>query len=325
MKKAIYKQLGNPVEVLEVVEADARPPGPGEVRVEVLSAPVHNANVMQIMGLYGKSYDLPATPGDEGVGRVVEVGEGVTHLPVGTTVFITSGATWTQQVTGPAAAFVPLPDGDIDQLAMLVSSPATALLMLDNYADLQEGDWVLQTAANSAVGSAVIQLAKARGLRTINIVRREEVVDDLKALGADVVLVGTDNLVERISEATDGASIKLALDAVGGPDLKLLIDALGMGGTLVIYSQVVQPPSSITPADFIFKQITVTGFWLAEWFDKATGEDLQALFGTLVPLVVGGQLKMAVDKVYPLDQVSEAVGYSMAGRRNGKVLLHPNG
>jgi len=324
MKTATSKALGNPTDVLEVIEVSARAPGPGEVQVDVLAAPIHNADVLQIMGLYGSKPQLPATPGGEGVGRVVAVGAGVEHLAVGTTVFISAGSTWAQQVTGPAGAFIPLPDGDLDQLSMLVSSPATAHLLLQNYATLGEGDWVIQTAANSAVGSAVIQMAKARGLRTVNIVRRDEVVDELKALGADVVLVGTDRLAERVAGATGGAQIKLALDAIGGPLIGLLVEALGQGGTLVSYSQVVQEPAAISPAALIFKQITLSGFWLSQWFAEASDEDKQALFGTLVPLVVSGQLALAVDATYPLDQLTDAVSRSMGGRRNGKVILHPN-
>lgn len=325
MKSVTYQAIGDPAEVLHVIDTDPRPPGPGEARVEVLSAPIHNADVLQILGQYGRSPALPATPGSEGVGRVAEVGDGVEHLAVGSTVFITSGATWAQQVTGPAAAFVPVPPGDLDQLAMLVSSPATAHLLLADYADLSEGDWVLQTAANSAVGTAVVQLAKARGLRTVNVVRRLEVVADLEALGADVVLVGTDDLAARVAEATGGASIPLALDAVGGPSFKPLVAALGMGGTLVSYSQVVPEPAEITPADLIFKQITIAGFWLSEWFAKASAEDTRALFGRLIPLVAGGDLSLAVDTAYPLDRIAEAVAHSMGGRRAGKVMLHPNG
>lgn len=325
MKTAIYKTLGNPVDVLEVIEVSARSPGPGEVLVDVLSAPIHNADVLQIMGLYGKLAKLPATPGGEAVGRVVAVGAGVQHLAVGTIVFIAAGSTWAQQVIGPAGAFIPLPAGDLDQLAMLVSSPATAHLMLQNYAALSKGDWVLQTAANSAVGSAVIQMAKARGLRTVNVVRREEVVAELKALGADVVLVGSDNLPARVAEATGGAQLKLALDAIGGPLISLLVESLSMGGTLVSYSQVVHEPATITPAHLIFKEITVAGFWLSQWFAKASDADKQALFATLVPLVAGGQLTLAVDSTYPLEQLTDAVRRSMGGRRNGKVMLHPNG
>ncbi|MEL6346254.1 MAG: zinc-dependent alcohol dehydrogenase family protein [Myxococcota bacterium] len=325
MKTVMYKEPGNPAEVLTVVERDPRSPGPGEVRVEVLSAPIHNADVLQVMGMYGKTPALPATPGGEGVGRVVEVGEGVTHLSVGSTVFVAGGGTWTQQITAPATAFVPLPAGDLDQLAMLVSSPASAYLMLTAYADLQEGDWVLQSAANSAVGSAVVQLARARGLRTVNLVRRQEVVSDLKKIGADVVLVGTDDLVARISEATSGAPIKLALDAVGGPTFALLVDALGMGGVLVSYSQVVTEPAPIAPKDLIFKQITMSGFWLSQWFAEASSEDKQALFAQIVPLVVSGQLITAVDSSYTFDQLGDAIARSMGGRRNGKVMLHPNG
>lgn len=324
MKAITYNQMGDPADVLRVVEASPRRPGPGEVRVEVLSAPIHNADVLKVMGLYGRSPALPATPGGEGVGRVVEVGEGVTRLAEGATVFISTGATWAQQVTGPAAAFVPLPPGDLDQLDMLVSSPATAHLLLSDFADLSEGDWVVQTAANSAVGASVIQLAKARGLRTVNVVRRAEVAPDLEKLGADVVLVGTDDLAARVAEATGGAPVRLALDAVGGPGFARLVDALAMGGTLVSYSQVVPEPAAIAPADLIFKQITVKGFWLSQWFTEASDADKQALFGQLVPLVASGRLTLAVDSIYTLDRITEAVARAMGGRRNGKVMLHPN-
>lgn len=324
MKTALYASLGDPTEVLEVVEVGTRAPGPGEAQVEVLSAPIHNADVLQIRGLYGTSPALPARPGGEAVGRVLALGPGVAHLVVGMTVFITAGSTWAQQVTAPAEAFLPLPDGDLDQLAMLVSSPATAHLLLSNHAELSAGDWVLQTAANSAVGSAVVQMAKARGLRTVNIVRRDEVVADLKSMGADVVLVGAEDLAARVAAATGGAQIKLALDAIGGPLVSSLVQALGAGGTLVSYSQVLQEPAAIAPADLIFKQITLTGFWLSQWFAKASGAEKQALFATLVPLMVSGQLTLAVDSIYPLDQVTDAVKRSMGGRRNGKVMLHPN-
>ena len=325
MKTVIYEQQGNPPDVLRLVEGPHRPPGPGEARVEVLSAPIHNADLLQVQGLYGRSPKLPATPGGEAVGRVLEVGEGVTGLPVGVLVFITTGATWTQQITAPAGAFIAMPPADVDQLAMLVSSPATAHLMLEGYGVLKPGDWLIQSAANSAVGSAVVQLAKARGLRTVNIVRREEVVEGLVALGADVVLVGTDDLTARVQEATGGASIRLAFDAVGGEVFTRLLDVLAMGGSLVSYSQAELGTASLTPGDLIFRQLTVHGFWLSQWFSSASAEDRQALFGQLVPLVASGQLRTAVDSTWSLDEVTEAVRRSMGGRRNGKVLLHPNG
>jgi NADPH:quinone reductase-like Zn-dependent oxidoreductase len=325
MKMVRYTQRGEPAQVLELVETSARAPGPGQARVEVLSAPIHNADLLQVMGLYGRSAELPATPGGEAIGRVVELGEGVTHLAVGATVFITTGSTWAQQVTVPAAGLIPMPEGDLDQLAMLVSSPATAHLLLEGYGDLQEGDWLIQSAANSAVGSAVVQLAKARGLRTLNIVRRPEVVAGLQELGADVVLVGTDDLVARVQEATGGAGVRLAFDAIGGEVFSKLVDVLAMGGVLVSYSQVELGAAAVTPGDLIFRQITVTGFWLSQWFTDATPADKQALFGQLVPLVASGQLRMAIDSTYTLDQLTEAVTRSMGGRRNGKVLFHPNG
>jgi trans-2-enoyl-CoA reductase len=325
MKRVHYEQFGAPTEVLKTTEAPPHILRDGEVRVDVLSAPIHNADILQIMGLYGTTPILPATPGGEAVGRVVEISSDVTQLTVGATVFIPIGQTWSQQVTGPASAFMQLPPGDLDQLAMLVSSPATAHLMLSNYVELEHGDWIIQSAANSAVGSAVVQLAKQRGLRTINIVRRESVVSDLTQLGADVVLVGTDNLLEKIYDATGGASVKLALDAIGGPTFGHLIDVLEMGGTLVSYSQVVHEPAEVMPGTLIFKQLNIHGFWLTQWFLQASNQDKQDLFAHLISLVTTGQLKLAVDSSYSLNQITDAVARATAGRRNGKVMLHPNG
>ena len=196
--------------------------------------------------------------------------------------------------------------------------------MLNNYQDLNEGDWIIQSAANSAVGSVVIQLARSRRIRTVNLVRRNEVVDDLRRLGADVVLVGTENLPERIHAATQGSPIKLALDAVGGPQLKFLAGALSRGGTLVSYSQVDLEPAHLVPADLIFKELTIAGFWLTLWFEGASSKEKQDLFQTLIPLVLDGTISMAVDTIYSLDDLQTAVSHSMGGRRSGKIILHPN-
>ncbi len=324
MKIVTYNATGNPIDVLTVEERPARAPGQGEARVAILSAPIHNADLLKVQGQYGDAASLPATGGSEGVGRVLEVGEGVEHLSEGNLVFVAQGSTWAQEVTASAAYLIPVPEADHDQLAMLISSPASAHLMLTSFGDLREGDWVLQSAANSAVGSAVVQLARVRGLRTINVVRRPEVAEELRALGADAVLVGTQDLARRVQEVTGGAPVKLALDAVGGATFDALLDAVGKGATVVSYSQVVPESASVNASLLVFKGLTVTGFWLSEWFANASQEEVGALFGQLVPLVASGQLTTAVDSTYSLDELGDAVARAMDGKRNGKVLLHPN-
>ena len=179
LKYVELSQMGTPADVLEVKVERARALQSGEVRVKVLATPIHPSNLLQISGNYGYDPVLPSTPGSEGVGRVLETSAEVAHLAVGQLVLLTGVGTWRDQIVAPAASFIPLPDlGDpssevIEQLSMTAVNPLSALLMLTSFVDLKEGDWLVHSAANSAVGGYIIQLAKQRGIKTVNIVRRE--------------------------------------------------------------------------------------------------------------------------------------------------------
>ena len=321
-----FGQTGNPAEVLKFKPVAELEPGPGEAKVNVLAAPIHPANLAQIEGAYlAPVPELPATPGMEGVGQVAALGEGVVHLSVGQSVLLTgAGGTWRDTIVAPAAAFTPAPPGDIEQLAMLAVNPLTAHLLLEDYADLQPGDWVIQSAANSAVDEMVIQLAAQRGLKTVNVVRREELILPLKALGATVVLVDGPDLAERVKQATDGADIKLALEAVSGSTFYRLIEALAYGGTLVAYGNMSGDEPQIDLRSLIADDIRLRGFWLSRWYERTSPDEKQATLGQLVPLIASGQIKTKIDSRYPLEEISEAVTRAAAGGRDGKVLLTPN-
>jgi trans-2-enoyl-CoA reductase len=229
MKQVIYEKFGNPAEVLKLVESDPTPLADGQVRVEVLRAPINPSDLIQVSGNYGVRPPLPAAAGNEGLGRIVE-GEGKGQL-----VLLPAGAgTWVTEVVADPRHLVPLPEGDLDQLSMLFVNPATAALLLTEYVDLKEGDWIIQSAANSAVGGYLVQLARARGINVACVVRRESAIADLKELGADVVLVDGPDLAREVKAAT-GAKMKLAVDAVAGKTAGRLADTLEHGGTLVNY------------------------------------------------------------------------------------------
>jgi NADPH:quinone reductase-like Zn-dependent oxidoreductase len=219
---------------------------------------------------------------------------------------------------------VPLPpDGDALQLAMLTVNPPTASLLLSEFVTLAPGDWVLQNAANSAVGEYVIQLAKARGLRTVNVVRRDDMVPVLTALGGDVVLTDGPDLAARITAATGGASIRLALDAVGGSATDRLAQSVAVGGTVVNYGAMSGEACKVAPGSFVFRNVTLRGFWLAFWFRQATPDQQRALYGDLAQRIARGELTARVHRTFPLAQVQEAVALAAAGGRDGKVLLVP--
>ena len=328
-KYVTYSQLGNPADVLEVKKEASRALNSGEVRVKVLAAPINPSDLLQISGNYGVDPVLPARPGSEGVGRVTEVSPETKNLKVGQLVLLASGSTWAEEIVAPAEGFLPLPNLGpisaevIEQLAMTAVNPLTALLMLTSYGDIKEGQWIAQSAANSAVGGYVIQLAKQRGIKTVNIVRREGLADDLMAKGADVVLIDGPDLTAQIAKATDNASIMLALDPVGGDTYGRLANSLGYGGTLVTYGVLSGKPATLDTGKVIFNDTRLRGFWLYKWYQTATMQEKQAAFGQVIPLIANGTLKANIDSRFTVDQIKQAVTRAWEGGRNGKVLIVP--
>ena len=322
-------QVGDPAEVLEVKQGVSRELAAGEVRVAVLAAPIHPSNLLQISGNYLTDAVLPSTPGSEGVGRVLETSAEVTHLTKGQLVLLGGMGTWREEIVVSAARLIPLSDlGDqgmevIEQLSMTTINPLTALLMLTSYVDLKEGDWIVQSASNSAVGGYLIQLAKQRGIKTVNVVRRDGLAEDLMSKGADVVLIDGPDLAQQIARATNNAPVVLAVDAVGGDTFARLLESLGEGGTLVSYGVLSGKLPSLNVGTTISKDIRTRGFWLTKWFQTASAADKQAAFGQIIPLIASGAIKANVDSRFTIDEIKQAVTRAGQRGRNGKVLIVP--
>jgi NADPH:quinone reductase-like Zn-dependent oxidoreductase len=289
----------------------------------MLAAPINPSNLLTLTGDYGVLPPLPAIGGSEGVGRVVALGEGVASFSVGQLVLLPRGSgTWVTHLLAEARSLVPLPEGaDPLQLAMLTVNPPTASLMLSEFVRLVAGDWVIQNAANSGVGSYLMQLARHRGLRTVNLVRRDSAVQAAQAQGGDVVLVDGDDVARRVSEAIGGAPIRLGIDAVGGAATHRLAQCLADGGTVVNYGVLSGAPCQIAPTELIFRDITLKGFWLVKWFRNSSPEAQRALYGELTRLVADGTLRARIHATYPVERVREAVAAANAGERDGKILI----
>ncbi|WP_027835765.1 zinc-dependent alcohol dehydrogenase family protein [Maritalea myrionectae] len=325
MKTIEITEIGNPADVLMLKETPTPTVKPGEVRVEVLATPIHPSNLLSIAGQYGEKPQLHSVPGVEGVGRVVELGEGVTHLEAGQNVLLAGGlGTWRDEMVGPADGFIPLPPGDVEQLSMVALNPVTAHLLLTKFRTLKPGDWIIQSAANSAVGELIIQLAAQRGIKTVNIVRRESLIPALKALGADIVLVDQEDLAERVKEATGGAPIVYGIDCVGDETFVRILDVLAYGGTLTTYGALSMRSPALNLGAAIFKEISIHGFWSAKWFETASPAERQDVFGTLIPMVANGKLKTKIDSRFPLEEIGQAADRAAEAGRDGKVLLVPN-
>ena len=324
--QARYEQRGpDPVALIEAVEVDLPEPQAGQALVEILASPINPSDLLTLSGVYGVLPELPAVGGNEGVGRVKSVGPDTQGVETGQLVLLPLGAgTWASHLIARAADLVPLPDGaDPQQLAMLAINPPTASLLLSEVVSLQAGDWVIQNAANSAVGTYLIKLAAERGIRTINVVRRQGAVESVQAAGGEVVLIDGDDLKKRVRQATDGARIKLAIDAVGGAATERLAACVADGATVVNYGVMSGEPCQVSPTHLIFRGITLTGFWLATWYGRASAEERTALYGDLTRRIARGKLKAPVAETYDVRDIKQAVAAAARGERSGKVLITP--
>lgn len=320
-----FSQEGHPIDVLTLQHLESQPLQAGCLRAEVLASPINPADLMQIRGLYGIPAKCPAIGGMEGVGRVVEVAGDVSGFKLGQLVLLPPGSgTWRQELVAPASTFTVLPDDcDLLQFSMLTVNPPTAYLILKQFVELKKGDCLVQNAANSAVGGYMIQFAKMYGVKTINIVRRAEVAQQILDKGGDLVLIDGPHLDKELSAAAKDFSIKLAVDAVGGDITVSMAKVLQPGGILVNYGALSGKPCCVSPRDLIFRDIGLKGFWLSHWFSKETLEGRQALYRELSQLLKDGQLKAAVDQTYPLTEFKQAIHSAADGVRNGKVVFTP--
>jgi mitochondrial enoyl-[acyl-carrier protein] reductase / trans-2-enoyl-CoA reductase len=322
-KAAVYETHGNPAEVLRVVELPQPAPGPDEVVVRMSAAPINPADLNSIEGKYPIKQPLPATPGMEGAGVVIETGSAVGDLAVGTQVVLPhSFGTWREVAVIAADRLVAVP-AEIEpiQAAMLKVNPITAWRMIHDFASLRAGDWLIQNAANSGAGQCVIQIARELGIKTVNVVRRAELVAELHSLGGDVVLVDGENLRDEVAAATGKAPIQLALNAVGGENALRVAKCLASDGTMVTYGAMSLQPLSIPNGMFIFKNLRFTGFWVNKWYDAATPQERAATFAPLFEMAKRGLLRSKVEKMYPLSDAQAAIAHASQTKRSGKIVF----
>ena len=323
MKAIQIEAFGNPAEVARAVDVpDVGVPASNEVVIALEASPINQYDLLMIAGGYGYRPRLPAIMGTEGVGRVVAVGAGVKHLKEGDRTLVPFlHPTWVERIKTDVPWLRPLPPGDIHQFAMMGVNPPTAYLLLTDIVTLPHGSWVIQNGANSGVGRATTAIAKSLGLRTVNVVRRAEVIEEMKALGGDVVLVDGPDLAKRVAADTGNAPITLALDGVSDTSPMNLMSCLSDSGVLVSYGGTSRKPMVVHPGAFIFRKQTIRGFWLLYWYQSARPAKITAMFDHLAPLIAAGAISTPVAATYGFEQVREAI--TRAAQSGGKVLFTP--
>jgi NADPH:quinone reductase-like Zn-dependent oxidoreductase len=322
MRAVQLTAYGNPIEGLQYVNIpEPEALGPNQVLIGVEFSPVNPSDLLLARGIYGIRPTLPTVIGGEGVGRVLAVGAEVENVKVGDRVLAPlSSFTWRERMVVPASNLFALPPGaDPQQLSMLAINPPTAALLLSEYINLKPGEWVVQNSANSSVGRWVIAFAKARGLKTVNIVRRPELVPELQAIGGDVVVVDSPDVSKEIKAAVGQAELRLALDGVSGPATGVLASTLSPHGALVSFAAMSGAPMSISPLDVIFKPITMRGFWLGH--PESEAQSAQPI-AQAAEMIASGRVHIPVSATYALSSIKEAVAHA---QRGGKVLLEVAG
>ncbi len=305
---AVYEKHGNPADVLRVETRPWPTLAADEAVVKMSAAPINPADLNQIEGKYPIRAELPATPGFEGAGVVIDIGANITNISPGALVILPHNVgTWRDAVAVRADELVVVPAGiEPVYAAMLKINPMTAWRLLHDYVDLEKGDWLIQNAANSAAGRAAVHIAHELGYKTVNIVRRAELIDELHAEGGDVVLVDGENLREEVKVATSGAPIRLGLNAVGGDSALRLANCLAPESTLVTYGAMSLQPLKIPNGLLIFKDLRFRGIWINKWYDNATKQERMEAFRPLFEMAKRGLLKTKVEK---------------QGKRSGKIIF----
>lgn len=326
MKAAVFERFGEPSEVLTIRDVPTPEPGPGQVRVKMIASPVNPSDVLVARGLYGVLPSLPATPGFEGVGIVDKVGPGIIGRFVAgkrVAAINSAGGNWAEYAIIPAKQARPIADDiDDDQAATFFVNPATVLAMVRHVLAVPKGAWLLQSAAGSTLGRMIIKLGRHDGFKTLNVVRRKEAIDELKALGGDAVISSSEGPIEdQVKRITGGQGVRYALDPVGGETGTGVFRSLAEDGRLVLYGTLSGQPLQVDPRLVISGKRVIEGFWLGHWMRQQSILKSLAHFREITKLIRAGVLESEVGTNFSLDQIGAAVKEAESVGRHGKVLL----
>ncbi len=326
MKAAVFERFGEPAEVLQVRDVPEPHPGPGEVRVRMILSPVNPSDMLVVRGRYGVLPSLPSTPGFEGVGVVDEVGAGLLgRLVQGKRVLAinSAGGNWAEYAIIPARQARPIAaDIPDEQAAAAFVNPTTVLALVRHVLKVRRSEWLLQSAAGSTLGRMVIKLGRHDGFKTLNVVRRPEAIDELKALGGDAVISSSDGPIdEQVRRIVGPDGVRHAIDPVGGDTGAALFRSLAPEGRLILYGTLSGEPIPVDPRLVISGQRTIEGFWLGHWMRARSIPASLLVFREVASMIRKGVLASEIGRTYSLAELGNAVREADTVGRHGKVLL----
>jgi trans-2-enoyl-CoA reductase len=322
-RRIVLEEYGEPSRSANLKSESIPPPGSGELLVKTSFAPVNPADINILEGRYGSLPPLPATIGTEGSGQVIATGPDVTGIRKGDQVlYLSRTDCWQDYVSCTAKQVIRLP-GELPEEAacMLKINPATAWLLLHREDGQIPGGWIVQNASNSGVGHAVIAIARKLGIRTVNFVRREELIKPLLEAGGNIVVMDNDEGKNSAMEQIGNSPVELALNAVGGESALRIMSMLSEGATHITYGAMGKRPLKVPNSMLIFKNLKLRGFWLTKWLRTTQQREIENVYRTLCQLMLSGSMQQPVDSVYPPENVSSAIKRATENSRSGKVLL----
>lgn len=321
MKALSFNRTGTPEDVLELVEKEIPTPNDDEVLIKVLGSPIHPADYLFIQGAYRYQPEFPdQTAGLEGAGIIESVGTNVA-LQKGSLVAFDARGAWSEYVLATGDAIVPLPDHfPTDKAVQFYLNPFTAWGLLEK-SKAKRGEWLLLTAANSAVSGLVIQLAKRRGINVIAAVRNEKQADALKRIGADEVIHTNALFSAQIEAITSGKGIDAALDAVGGEMGTNILQNMAAGGRIIIYGLLSKDPVQLFNAQVIFKNLLIQGFGIRGFVQNQTEAQKKEMINTLISEMAKPSFELPVAEAFPMSQFKEALAANGQPGKKGKIIL----
>ncbi len=326
MRTANYNKFGKPSEVLSVSDTPTPEPKDNEVRIKTILSSIHNHDLVTIKGEYGNKPDLPATGGSEAVGTIDALGSDVKGFEKGQRVVVSGvQGTWAEYFIAPAQSLIPIPDAIDDEIAaQLIAMPMSALLLIE-FLNIEPGQWIIQNAANGAVGESMAMLAAERNINTINLVRSKESEQELIDLGIteNNVITDNDDWKDQVKKIVGDAKISGAVDAVGGRSGGDLVSLLGKHGVMAALGGMSGKPLTLNPSDLIFNLSQVKGFWAGDMMQDMSTDDMQRLTQELIESAANGKLNLPTGGVYDLDDIQKAVSDDVQSDKKGKILIKP--
>jgi NADPH:quinone reductase-like Zn-dependent oxidoreductase len=328
MQQLVLNKYGPIEEALALEEREVPSLSKGQVLVRMEFASISPSDNYLIQGFYGLHPELPFAMGLEGVGRVTLVAPGGDPGLLGQRVILVPNyeqGTWADEIAVAESSVVAVSDlTDALQLAMAAVNPASAWGLLNLYSKIGPGDWVAQTAGNSAVGQYVIALAARAGAKTLSVVRRESAADQVRAAGGDIAIIDGTNLAENVGAALGDEKLALVIDGVGGETVGILAHFLAPNKTAVNYSIQSGAEPHVSIADLIYNGVHLTGYWLVNWIRSTPPAEVRAVLASLAALVEQSLLFAEVEATYPLSEYKEAIAHALKTGKGGKVLFALN-